>query len=74
VRVEGRAAARVGVPDELGERAHRCARSSGALSGTVESAECARLTDVAGLSVAHVAVRTLRVRGSLVATALWAVR
>src|SRR5437773_5457799 len=53
VHAKGRAAARVGVPDELGEQAHRFARSGGALSGTDESAERARLGDMAGLSVAH---------------------
>ena len=54
VHAEGRAAARVGVPGALGEQAHRCARSGGALSGTDESAERARLADMARLSVAHV--------------------
>src|SRR6266478_10146138 len=63
VHAEGRAAPRVGVPDELGEQAHRCARSGGALSGTVESAERARLADVARLSVAHTTVGALRVHG-----------
>src|SRR5947208_7260807 len=51
VHAKGRAAARVGLPDELGEQTHRCARSGGALSGTDEPAECARLTDVARWSV-----------------------
>src|SRR2546429_6836048 len=56
VHAKGRAAARVGVPGALGEQAHRCARSGGALSGTDESAERARLADMARLSVAHTAV------------------
>src|SRR6266704_5536774 len=62
VHAKGHAAARVGVPDELGEQAHRCARSGGTLSGTDESAECARLADVARLSVAHAEVAALTVR------------
>ena len=61
VHAKGGAAARVGVPDELGEQADRCARSGGALSGTDESAERARLADMARLSVAYIAVRALRV-------------
>src|SRR6266513_1390030 len=60
VHTEGRAAARVGVPGALGEQAARCARSGGALSGTDESAERARLADMARLSVAHTAVGALR--------------
>jgi len=63
VHVKGRAAARVGVPDELGEQAHRCARFGGALSGTDEPAERARLTDMAGLSVAHGGGGALRLHG-----------
>ncbi len=60
VHAKGRAAARMGVPGALGEQAHRCARSGGALSGTDESAKCARLADVARLSVAHGGGRALR--------------
>src|SRR6266480_8054797 len=56
VHVEVRAAARVGVSGTLGEQAHRRARSVGALSGTDESAERARLADVARLSVARTTV------------------
>ena len=56
VHAKGRAAARVGVPGALGEQADRCARSGGTLSGTDESAERARLADMARLSVAHTAV------------------
>src|SRR6266496_381221 len=63
VHAEGRAATRVGVPGALGEQANRCARSGGALSGTDESAERARLAGMARLSVAHTAVRALRVHG-----------
>src|SRR5207253_6518619 len=51
VYAEGRAAARVGVPGSLGQQAHRCARSGCAFSGAHESAERARLTDMARLSV-----------------------
>src|SRR4029434_11274704 len=61
VHAEGRAAARMGVPGALGEHADRCARSGGALSGTDESAERTRLADMAGLSVAHVAVGALKI-------------
>src|SRR6266513_6072822 len=60
VHAQGRAAARVGVPGALGEQADRCARSGGALSGTDESAERARLADVARLSVARTTVGALR--------------
>src|SRR5947207_4481919 len=63
VHVEGRAAARMGVPGALGEQADRCARSVGALSGTDESAERARLTDMARLSVAHSAGGALSLHG-----------
>jgi len=62
VHAKGRAAARVGVPDELGEQAHRCARSGGAVSGTDEPAQRARLADMARLSVAHDDVEALTVR------------
>jgi hypothetical protein len=54
---------RVGVPDELGEQAHRCARSGGALSGTDEPAERARLGDMAGLSVGHGGGGALKLHG-----------
>src|SRR5881396_2749411 len=63
VHVEVRAAARAGVPGALGEQADRCARSRGALSGTVESAQRARLADMARLPVAHSAGGALRVHG-----------
>src|SRR6266480_3549329 len=56
VHAEGRAAARVGVPGAVGEQADLCARSGGALSGTDESTERARLADMARLSVAYTAV------------------
>jgi hypothetical protein len=65
LHAEGRAAARVGVPGALGEQADRCARSGGALSGADESAERARLADMARLSVAHTAVGALRVLNAL---------
>src|SRR6266566_7234185 len=60
VHAKGGTAARVGVPGALGEQADRCARSRGALSGTVESAQRARLADVARLSVARTTVGALR--------------
>src|SRR5438874_10485495 len=63
VHAKGRAAARVGVPGALGEQADRCARSGGALSGTDESAERARLTDMARLSVAYTGAAALRAHG-----------
>ena len=63
VHAEGRAAARVGVPGALGEQADRCARSGGTLSGTDESAERARLADMARLPVAHTAAAALRIHG-----------
>src|SRR6266571_3990757 len=63
VHAEGRAAARVGVPGALGEQADRCARSGGALSGTDESAERARLADMGRLSVAQAEVTALTIHG-----------
>jgi hypothetical protein len=49
----------VGVPDPLGEQAHRRARSSGKHPGADESTQRARLADVARLSVAHAEVAAL---------------
>ena len=57
---EGGAAPSMGVSGALGKQADRCARSGGALSSTDESAERARLADMARLSVAHIAVAALR--------------
>ena len=65
MHAEGGAAAGVGVPNPLGEQAHRCARSRGAFSGAHESAERARLADMARLSVAHPAVAALSARDEL---------
>ena len=53
MHIESGAAPGVGVPGALGEQAHRHHRSDGAGPRTDESAERARLADVARLSVAH---------------------
>ena len=63
MHAEGSAAARVGVPDALGQQTHRCARSSGARPRANEPAQRARLTDVARLSVAHTEVGALTIHG-----------
>jgi hypothetical protein len=63
VHAEGSAAPCVGVPGALGEQAHRRARSGGADPRTDEPAKCARLADVARLSVAHAEVAALTVHG-----------
>jgi hypothetical protein len=60
VYAEGRAAPSMGVSGALGKQGDRCVRSGGALSSTDESAERARLADMARLSVAHIAVAALR--------------
>jgi hypothetical protein len=52
VHVESGAAPGVGVPGALGKQTHRRRRSGGARSRADESAERARLADVARLSVA----------------------
>src|SRR6266487_4900439 len=59
MHAESCAAARVGVPGALGEQAHRSARSGGAHPCTDEPVECARLADVARLSVADAEVAAL---------------
>ena len=63
MHAKGGAAPRVGVPGALGEQAHRHARSSDAHPRTDEPAECARLADVARLSVADAEVAALTVQG-----------
>ena len=60
---EGGAAPRVGLPGALGEQAHRRARYGDARPRTDEPAECARLADVARLSVAHTEAAALTVHG-----------
>jgi len=65
VHVEGGAAPRVGVPDALGEQAHRRARFGGAFASTDESTERARLADMARLSVAHTEVAALIILSTL---------
>jgi hypothetical protein len=62
VHAEGSAAPCLGVPGALGEQAHRRARSGGAHPRTDEPAKCARLADVARLSVAHAEVAALTIR------------
>jgi len=63
VYAEGSAAPCLGVSGALGEQAHRCSRSGGALSGADESTERARLADMARLSVAHGGSGALRLHG-----------
>ena len=63
MHAEGGAAPRVGVPGALGEQAHRRARYGDARPRTDEPAECARLADVARLSVAPAEVGALTVHG-----------
>jgi hypothetical protein len=53
VHTESGAAPGVGVPSPLGKQTRRHHRSGGARSRANESAERARLADVARLSVAH---------------------
>ena len=60
---EGSAAPCLGVPGALGEQAHWSARSCGAHPRTDEHAKCARLADVARLSVAHTELAALTVHG-----------
>ena len=60
---EGGAAPRLGLPGALGEQAHRRARYGDARPRTDQPAECARLADMARLSVAPAEVGALTVHG-----------
>jgi hypothetical protein len=53
VHAEGGTVTCLGVPDTLGEQAHRHRRSSGAGPRANEPAERARLSNMARLSAAH---------------------